>query len=75
MIMSELFSKVENFVNLIAIRITLAIYDFKDDQKGDTNFISILILLAIGLALAAVFIGFRDRIMDWVDNTIPDMWK
>lgn len=73
--MSEIFNKINNFAQLIAIRITLAIYDFKDDQKGDTNFISILVLLAIGLALAAVFIGFKDNIMEWVDNTIPDMWK
>lgn len=40
---------------------------FKDD-RGDTNFVSILILLGIGLALAAVFMVFRDQILNWANS-------
>jgi len=40
--------------------------EFIKNEDGDTNFISILVLLGIGLALAAVFFIFRDQIVTWV---------
>lgn len=39
-------------------------------ERGDTNFISILIILGIVLALAAVFIGFKDQIIAKVKELI-----
>ena len=36
---------------------------FLHDEEGDTNFLSVIILLGIALALAAVFIGFKDQIL------------
>ena len=39
-------------------------------ERGDTNFISILIILGIVLALAAVFIGFKDQIVAKVKELI-----
>ncbi|MBR1529590.1 MAG: hypothetical protein IJ642_09880 [Oscillospiraceae bacterium] len=38
---------------------------FLNDEEGDTNFLSVIILLGIALALAAVFIGFKDQILGW----------
>ena len=38
---------------------------FAKDEKGDTNFISIIIILTIILGVAIVFIAFRKQVLDW----------
>lgn len=43
---------------------------FVKDERGDTNFISILVLLGIALALAGVFLSFQEDIMKWVEKNI-----
>ncbi len=40
-------------------------HDFLYDEEGDTNFLSVIILLGIALALAVVFMGFKDQILTW----------
>lgn len=40
------------------------------DERGDTNFISILIILGIVIVVAGVFIGFKDQIVDMVGNLV-----
>lgn len=49
--------------------------NFLHDEQGDTNFISILVLLGIALALAGVFLVFKDKIIDWVDQNIGDFFS
>jgi len=51
------------------------IYNFLNDEKGDTNFISILVLLGIALALAGVFLTFKDQVLGWVDSNIGDFFN
>ena len=44
-------------------------FDFKNSlksERGDTNFISIIIILGIVVVLAALFIAFKDNIVDKV---------
>jgi len=43
---------------------------FVKEEDGDTNFISILVLLGIALALAGVFLAFKDQVLGWVDTNI-----
>lgn len=40
------------------------------NERGDTNFISILIILGIVIILAGVFIGFKDTIVNQVKEII-----
>lgn len=40
------------------------------DERGDTNFISILIILGIVIILAGLFMGFKDQIVGQVQNII-----
>ena len=40
------------------------------EERGDTNFISILILLAVAISLAVIFIGFKDTIVGQVQEII-----
>lgn len=50
-------------VQLKLIQTRLRVQDFLADERGDTNFISILIILGIVLAVALVFIAFKDQIV------------
>ncbi len=45
------------------------------NENGDTNFISILVLLGIALALAGVFLAFKDQVLGWVDQNIGDFFS
>lgn len=62
-------------MNYLAIKAKLGFDSFMKDEKGDTNFISILVLLGIALALAGVFLGFKDDILGWVDTNIGNFFS
>ena len=40
------------------------------DEKGDTNFISIIIILGIVIIVAGVFMGFKDQIVNMVQEKV-----
>ena len=48
---------------------------FAKNERGDTNFISILVILAIVTALIAAFLVFKDQILGWVNNTMNKFWE
>ena len=66
----KLMNKIENLLFKAKCRV----YTFLTDEKGDTNFISILVLLGIALALAGVFLTFKESIIEWVDANIGDFF-
>ena len=41
------------------------------DESGDTNFLSIIIILAIVLVVAVIFIAFKDKII----GLVQDAWN
>ena len=41
-----------------------------NEEKGDTNFISILIILGIVIILAGLFIAFKDTIVEQVQAIV-----
>lgn len=41
-------------------------------ERGDTNFISILIILGIVILVATVFLGFKDKIVGMVSDIVGD---
>ncbi|MCI5655427.1 MAG: hypothetical protein SOT80_05670 [Candidatus Pseudoruminococcus sp.] len=44
------------------------------DENGDTNFISIAIILVVVLVLAGVFIAFGNQILSWFNGTVANFW-
>lgn len=44
--------------------------NFLKNEKGDTNFISILIVMGIVIILAGLFIGFKDQIVGQVRDIV-----
>lgn len=62
-------------MNMLMIKAMIKVYALIDDERGDTNFISILVLLGIALALATVFLGFKDQVLEWVDTNIGSFFN
>ena len=48
------------------VKAATALCSFANEERGDTNFISILIILGIVILLAGLFIGFKDQIVNQV---------
>lgn len=59
-------------INSMLIKAYLTIMDKMRSERGDTNFISIIIILGIVLLLATLFIGFKDRIVNMVGDIISN---
>jgi hypothetical protein len=58
------------YFNTICILAMLKVQGFLKEEKGDTNFISILIILGIVIALAGVFMGFKNQIVTQVQEIV-----
>lgn len=58
------------WLNNAYIRTITCIQNAIRKENGDTNFISILIILGIVIVVAGVFIGFKDQIVNMVSNIV-----
>lgn len=58
------------WLNVMLMNLVLGCKKLAKDERGDTNFISILIILAIVIILAGVFIGFKDDIVGMVEGIV-----
>ena len=67
----KLLEKADSFLIGAKIRVD----SFLNHEEGDTNFISILVLLGIALALASVFLGLKDQVLEWVDTNVGDFFN
>lgn len=65
-----MLNQINNKLLSVYVAIQTGLYGFAKKEKGDTNFISILIILAIVIILLGVFIGFKDTIIDKVTEII-----
>lgn len=61
---------IESFFNRVYFRASSFLRTAVKDERGDTNFISILIILGIVIILAGIFIGFKKEIVGQVQNII-----
>lgn len=48
------------------------LYYAKNSEQGDTNFISIIIILAIVIIVAGVFVTFKNQIVDAASDAINE---
>lgn len=49
--------------------------DIIKEENGDTNFISIIIILAIVLLVAVAFMMFKDQIIGWFNGTTDSFFN
>lgn len=59
-------------INTMLIKAYLTIKDKLSSERGDTNFISIIIILGIVLLVAGLFIGFKDQIVEMVQGIVDE---
>lgn len=63
---------IKSLVSKVCAKVNSVVRAAVTEERGDTNFISILIILGIVIILAGVFIGFKDQIVGQVQNIIND---
>lgn len=57
------------------LRAQIATTNFLTEERGDTNFISIAIILVVILAIAVVFITFGQDILAKLQSAISDLFN
>lgn len=57
-------------VDAVELKMISCYNRFTRSERGDTNFISILIILGIVILLAGVFMVFKDQIVGQVQNIV-----
>ncbi len=62
------------WMDLLVLRGRMKLKEWKKNEDG-MEIIQVLILLALGVALIAVFIGFKDSIMVTVNKLVNDFLK
>lgn len=60
----------KRFANAVELKMIQMANSFKKSERGDTNFISILIILGVVILLAGVFIGFKKQIVGQVEQIV-----
>lgn len=60
----------KSLVNKVCAKVNNIAHTAVKEERGDTNFISILIILGIVIILAGVFIVFKDQIVSQVQKII-----
>ena len=71
-----MFNAIKQFFLDLQLSIWLALNGAKArlaDERGDTNFISIAIILIVVIAIAVVFIGFGQDIAKAFQNSINEL--
>lgn len=61
-------------LNRAAVRAKAKLMQWQQEEQG-MEIIQVLVLLAIGLGLVAVFIAFRDQIMGAVSEQVDNFMK
>lgn len=64
----------EKFSNSL-LRAKLALDNFMSDERGDTNFISIAIILVVVIVIAIVFITFGQDLTEELEKTINNLFR
>lgn len=65
-----MFDAINDWVMSVYVRFQTWLYCMKEEERGDTNFISIIIILGIVLILAVAFIGFKDIIIEQTSEQV-----
>ena len=61
---------IKSLVNKVCAKANRIVRTAVKNESGDTNFISILIILGIVIIVAGVFMAFKDQIVGQVQNII-----
>lgn len=65
-----MLNKIKEKMDCGLLKTKMALHDFWHKENGDTNFISIAIVLVVVIAIAVVFIAFGKDILQWFKQAI-----
>ena len=68
-------NKLVRKMDMLMLKGEMKIRQFLAEERGDTNFISIAIVLAIVLAVALVFMAAKNSIMDVANKSVNNFMK
>ena len=71
-----MIEKIKAFILDLQLKLMIALQTTKRqlaDVRGDTNFISIAIILIVVIGLAIVFITLGDTITGWVNQKVEEL--
>ena len=66
--------KIKEKIEQALISAKLAMTRFASEERGDTNFLSIAIILVVVLALAVVFIAFGDELTGMLGESTEELF-
>ena len=66
--------KIKEKIESALISAKLAMGRFASEERGDTNFLSIAIILVVVLALAVVFIAFGDELTGMLNESTDELF-
>lgn len=66
--------KINEMFNLAVMQLMLMVEGFKEEERGDTNFLSIAIILVVVIGLAIVFITFGQRLTGSLTTAIGELF-
>lgn len=67
--------KMMKFFNQIIIGGKIRVKNFFEEENGDTNFISMLLIIAIVVVLAGVFLKLGKGVLDEIQNRIDSFFS
>lgn len=67
-----MMNKINEMLIMMQIKVTCAIEDFKNDERGDTNFISMMIIIGIVVVLAGLFLTLGRSVMTSITNKVTN---
>lgn len=67
-----MMNKINEMLIMLQIKAMCAIEDFKKEERGDTNFISMMIIIGIVVVLAGLFLTMGRSVMTSITQKVTD---
>lgn len=64
--------KIQDMVTKMQIKAFCAVQNFKNSERGDTNFVSMLIIIGIVVVLAGLFLTLGKDVMASISQKVKD---
>lgn len=64
--------KINEMLTKLQIKAYCALSDFKNSERGDTNFVSMLIIIGIVVVLAGLFLTLGKDVMTSISQKVKD---
>ncbi len=64
--------KIQDMVTKMQIKAFCAVQNFKNSERGDTNFVSMLIIIGIVVVLAGLFLTLGKDVMTSISQKVKD---